>query len=67
MTAAIDFDDEALLMTGKVCEISADRRLPAKVCALHRELPEIPPQLLFRIRHVATQAPRARDAGVTWP
>jgi hypothetical protein len=53
VSAGINFNDESLLVTGKIRKVRSNRCLPTKVCTLDRELPQIPPELFLRVGHVA--------------
>ena len=53
--AAVYFDDNSQLVTGKVGEVRTDRRLASKVMLLERRLTQVLPELLFGFGRVAPQ------------
>jgi hypothetical protein len=55
MTTAINLDDQPMLMACKICEKSADCGLSPEVSTLHRQVPQVPPQLSLGISHCTTQ------------
>jgi hypothetical protein len=51
-------------MAGKISEVSPDRCLSTKMAALQWKAPEMPPQFLLGIGHVAAQPARGRDTAI---
>jgi hypothetical protein len=62
--SAIELDDEAEMVTGKVGEVGSDRCLPAKVRSRWRNTAQVPPQFSLRRHHVAAQFARALHAPI---
>ena len=50
---AVDFDDQSLLMTGKVSEERPDGSLSSKMRACEGKAAQEAPQFAFRVGHVA--------------
>jgi hypothetical protein len=59
MLPAIDFNDDAILVTGEIRKVRTYRRLSAEIGALDRDASQMPPQLSLRVRHLAAEFARA--------
>jgi hypothetical protein len=62
MLAAVDFDDDAGLVTGEVREVRTDRRLAAKVRAAWRELAQGMPEFFLGVGWIVAKRAGTRDA-----
>jgi hypothetical protein len=67
MSASINLDDEPMLMTCEVGEVSSDRGLATKVSLFQRQPTQMPPQLPLRIGHLPTQGARTHHAMIRLP
>src|SRR3954454_3990436 len=65
MLTAIDLDDDARRVTGKVSDVTADSNLTAKMRAGGRKaVAQVPPELSFRFRR--RRAHRTSEASLRW-
>jgi hypothetical protein len=67
MLAAVNLNDDPILMAGKIREIGSYRCLPAKVGSVLRNLTEISPKFFLGFCRVATKPAGARYALVDLP
>ena len=59
MLAAVNFNNQARFMAGKIDDVSAERNLPAKMrIGKHRKPPQTLPKLMFRIGGISAHVVR---------